>query len=380
MKQYYDFEGIYEAGKKSNCENLGVAGQKSNGKTFGALRKGLKLFLGLDNPAYKGYIIRYARRHKETIKRNNLLSLFRPHMKWVETVTDGKYNDYSMIGTRFYLCLRDKESGKIKHRDYKPFCVCNALSTWESDSGADEGEACLIVYDEAISRERALKDEFDELMKFRSNCMRDRTDYYCPVVLLGNTVTRDCKILEHFGVNLWNLKEEDKGKIQYIVNRSGKVNFIFEWCGKVGISEKIAEYYNRFETEKTKMITDGVFELGEYKTMSKERSVIGTECILQIAFIHKDFKLLVQYMQYISSGDIFIFISKAEHIDNCDLYINPAAKTCNGNILNYFDNKAAYIFRELYSTENILFESPFVGDMYRSFAQKCIGLSSCIPD
>ena len=379
MKRYYDFNGIYEAGKKAGCGTLGIAGQKSNGKTFGALRKGLQLYLGLENPEYKGRIIRYARRRKETVKRNNLLSLFKQQMKWVESVTDGEYNDYTMIGSRYYLCFRDDE-GKIKHKDKNPFCKVNALSTWESDSGADEGEACIIIYDEAISRERALPDEFDTLMKYRSNCMRDRTDYYCPLVLIGNTVTRDCKLLEFFGVNLWSMKESDKGKIQYILNRKKQVNFIFEWCGKVGITEEIAEYYNRFETDKTKMITDGVFELGEYKTMSNEKACIGTDCILSIAFIDKNFKLLVRYMQYKKSGDIFIHIDKAEHVDDCNLYINPSALTCNGNILNYFDNRAAVVFRDLYSTDNILFTSPIVGDMYRSFAQKCIGLSSCVPD
>ena len=100
-----------------------------------------------------------------------------------------------MIGRRFHLCRRN-EDGKVVKRDKNPFCIVNSLSTWENDSGADEGEACLIVYDEAISREKALPNEYDSLMKFRSNCMRDRTDYYCPVVLIGNTVTRDCELLE----------------------------------------------------------------------------------------------------------------------------------------------------------------------------------------
>ena len=380
LKRYYDFNGIYEAGKAANCGTLGIAGQKSNGKTYGALKKGIRLYLGIENPEYKGRIIRYARRHKETIKRNNLISLFKQQMKWIEAETDGKFNDYTMNGSRFYFCNRDKETGKILYKEPSPFCVCNALSTWENDSGADEGEAGIIIYDEAISREKALPDEFTILMKYRSNCMRDRTDYYCPVVLIGNTVTRDCKILEHFGVNLWELREEDKGKIQYILNRKKEVNFIFEWCGKAGITEEIAEYYNRFETDKTKMITDGVFEVGEYKTMSREKSVIGTEPILKVAFITKNFKLLAQYLQYTESGDIFIYITKEEHVDDCELYINPDAKTCNGNMLNYFDNKAACVFRDLYSTDNILFETPFVGDMYRSFAQCCIGLSSCVPD
>lgn len=379
MKRYYDFNGIYTAGKKCNCPNLGIAGQKSNGKTFGALRKGLELYLGIEEPTYKGRVIRYARRHKETVKRNNLISLFKPHLKWIEAVTNGEYDDYTMTGRRFYLCRRNND-GKVIHKDKNPFCIVNSLSTWENDSGADEGEACIIVYDEAISREKALPNEYDSLMKFRSNCMRDRTDYYCPVILIGNTVTRDCELLEEFGVNLWKLGDEMQGRIQYIQNRKGQTNMIFEWCGAVGISQEIREYYDRFDNEKTRMITDGVFELGQYKTMSLERAIIGTTCILRVCFVHRQFKLIARYFQYNSTGDIFIHIAVIDHADDCDLYINPDAKTCNGTILNFFDCNAAEVFRELYDTNNILFESSKTGDMYRSFAQTCIGLHSCVPD
>ena len=210
--------------------------------------------------------------------------------------------------------------------------------------------------------------------------MRDRTDYYCPVVLIGNTVTRDCELLEEFGVNLWKLSDEMKGQIQYIQNRKGQTNFIFEWCGSVGITDEIREYYDRFENERNKMITDGVFELGQYKTMKLEKAVIGTDSILKVCFVHRQFKLIAEYFQYRNSGDIFILVQQVEHADDCDLYINPSALTCNDTVMNYFDCNAAEVFRELYTNNNILFTSPKVGDMYRSFAQTCIGLQSCIPD
>ena len=109
---------------KCNCPNLGIAGQKSNGKTFGALRKGLELYLGIEEPTYKGRVIRYARRHKETVKRNNLISLFKPHLKWIEAVTNGEYDDYTMTGRRFYLCRRNND-GKVIHKDKNPFFIVN---------------------------------------------------------------------------------------------------------------------------------------------------------------------------------------------------------------------------------------------------------------
>lgn len=376
-KKYYDFNGIYQAAKKADCGNIAVCGRKSNGKTFGALRKGIDIFMGIENPEYVGRIIRYARRMKETVKRDNLISLFRPQYKYIEQITDGQYNSVSMIGRRYYMCRRNGSKIEEKASDF--FCVVNALSTWETDSGADEGEAGIIIYDEALSREHPLKDEFDSLMKYRSNCMRDRTDYFCPVVLLGNTVTRDSELLVQFGVNLWDITDEKQGQIQYVKNRRGKINCIFEWCGDSERADDIAEYYDRFESDKTKMITDGAFEVGQYKTKSMLFMETHTTTVLRVCFVSKNFKLFADLRQF-KNGDICFYVYPVENADGAALYINPAAKFCNGNVLNYFDNQAAILFRNLYDTDNVIFDSVKTGEMYRSFAQSCIGLMTCVPD
>lgn len=379
-KRFYDARGMYEKGKKLDCSNLAVAGGKSIGKTYGFLQLGIDLYLGKYGEGYKGRIIRYARRLKESVKRDNLISLFGRQREHIKKMTDGLYDDVTMIGRRFYMCSRS-DDGKLKRKDKNYFAVVNALSTWETDSGADEGEAAIIIYDEAISRERAIPDEFDKLMKYRSNCMRDRTDYYCPVVMLGNTVTRDSQLLEFFGINLWDIDEDEPNIVQYIKNRKGQINCIFEWCGKaLSVQDDMAEYYDRFESAKTKMITDGAFEIGEYKTMIPETAEIGTDCVLKVCFIHAQFKLIAEYRVYRASGDLFIYVRSTDHADGCDLYIKPTARTCNGNLLNFFDNRAAEIFRDCWITNNVIFDKPMTGEKYRSFAQQCIGLASCVPD
>ena len=114
--------------------------------------------------------------------------------------------------------------------------------------------------------------------------------------------------------------------------------------------------------------------------MLPETVEIGTDCVLKVCFIHAQFKLIAEYRVYRASGDLFIYVRSADHADGCDMYVNPAARTCNGNMLNYFDNRAAEIFRDCWITNNVLFDRPMTGEKYRSFAQMCIGLASCIPD
>ena len=380
MKMYYDFDSIFEAAKKADCRNILIAGGKGNGKTFGALRKGLKIYLGLENPSEKGRVIRYARRLKETVRKDVLMNLFKPHEKWIESVTNDEYNTVRMYGRRFYLAYVSPDN-KVKRRDKNECCICNALSTWETDCGPDEGEAGIIIFDEAISREKELRNEFDSLMRYHNNCTRNRMDYFAPLVLIGNTVTRDCTIFENFGIDLWKIADSSKGHIQYVKNRTGKINAIFEWCGTAGIQEKSREYYERFENEKTKMITDGVFSLGEYKLISENKVDLDCTPIVNIVFLHQHFPLLLRIMQYKKSGDIFAYITNPEHSpENADLYINPNAKTCNGNLRNYFDCGAADCFRYLYDSGNVLYDCPATGEKYRTFSQQCRGLEMCIPE
>lgn len=370
---YYDFNGMYNEGRKKDCQNLLIAGGKGNGKTFGVLRKGLEIYLGKENPDYAGYITRYARRRKESIKMNVLKNLYRPHEKWLESVTSGEWNRIVMRGSRYYLARYDGD--KQKARQQREFCVVNALSTWETDSGADEGEAGIILFDEAISRETQLRNEFDSLMKYHNNCRRNRMDYYCPLVLVGNTVTRDSDIFDNFGINLWQIDDTMQGQIQYIKNRAGKINAIFEWCGTADVQKNAREYYDRFENEKTHMITDGVFAMGEYKILSCKPSA---QTLLRVCFLHHNFKLIAEYLLF-DSGDMCIYVTAPEHVDGCDAYIKPTATTCNGSLLNFFDGKAAKIFRYAYQTNNVIFDCAKTGEKYRSFAMSCIGLNSCVP-
>lgn len=369
---YYDFNGMYNDGKKHDCQNLLIAGGKGNGKTFGVLRKGLQIYLGHEASELTGYITRYARRRKESVKMNVLRNLYRPHERWIAEVTGGEWNSVVMRSNRFYLARYDGD--KQKARQQREFCVVNALSTWETDCGADEGEAGIILFDEAISREVQLRDEFDSLMKYHNNCRRNRMDYYCPLVLVGNTLTRDCDLFDNFGVDLWGIDDSKKGQIQYVKNRAGKINAIFEWCGTAEVQENAREYYDRFENEKTKMITDGVFSLGTYKILTGRPSA---ETVLSVCFIDR-FKLRADYMLF-PSGDLIIYVTSPDHVDGCDAYIKPTATACNGQLLNYFNGKAAAIFRECYVTNNVIFDSAKTGEKYRSFAMKCVGLQSCIP-
>ena len=375
--RYYDFNGIYAAGKKAGCSNLCIVGGKGNGKTFGALRKGIDIFFGLEDPAMKGYIIRYCRRLKESITSTNLKNLFRPHLAYIERVTDGAWNTVIQRGRRYYFAYYEGDK-KIRQMQ-REFCVVNALSTWETDSGADEGEAGICIYDEAISRERELIDEFSSLMRWHNNCMRNRTGYYCPLVLLGNTVTRDCTILEDLGIELWDIPDDAQGKVQYVKNRAGEINVIFEWCGRVEVQTESKVYYDRFCNEKTRMITDGAFSIGQYKTLHPSRVERCSDSAGYIYLISPHFKLRLDFRTK-KHGGCFVYITPADHAEEDITLINPSATTCTARVINFLGGKLCKAFRELYSTDNVLFDRPQTGEMYRSFAQSCPGLENCIPD
>lgn len=375
--RYYDFNGIYRRGEQLDCRNLVIVGGKGNGKTYGALKKGIEIFLGAEGEEKRGYIIRYARRIKESIVSSNLKNLFRPHLALIERLTDGEYNSVVQRGRRFYMAYYDGDK-KIKQMQ-REFCVVNALSTWETDSGADEGEAGICIYDECISRERELVDEFSSIMRWHNNCMRNRSNYYCPLVLLGNTVTRDCTILDQFGIDLWSLGDEAQGKIMQIKNRRGELNCIFEWCGRVEVQTEAKEYYDRFCNEKTRMITDGVFSLGEYKILHPDIVARTSSPGMEFFGITPNFKIKIS-IQIKKDGNAFGYVVPVQHAEDGYLIINPQTPIPSNLVLNYIPRRLAAVLQRIWMSGNLCFDRPQTGEMYRSFAMSCPGLESCVPD
>ena len=173
-QKYYSPEPLLQYAEKINCPVVGIAGGKGNGKTYGIINKYMRVRLDT------GRVLRYLRRYKESISPKALQSLCKPQRQDLINLTGGKFNDFQYYQNRFWFVRKDS-NGKIQEKDTVPFIICNALNSVEANTGADEGECCAIFYDEVLSREKEINDEFYKLMIYHNkSCFATRISCLWP--------------------------------------------------------------------------------------------------------------------------------------------------------------------------------------------------------
>lgn len=363
-KKYYSPVPIIEYGEKIGSPAIGIAGGKSSGKTYGILRYYLKRRIET------GRVLRYLRRYRESISPKALQSLCKPQRQNLINLTGGRFNDFQYFQNRFWLVRRD-DTGKIVEKDRQPFMICSALNSVEANTGADEGECSAVFYDEFLSREKEIADEFYNLMIFYSNCTRDRT-YYCPLILVGNTVTRDSSLITNFGVDMYNLK---KGEITVVKNSKKEPVIVFEYCDEVEVMKEAGDaFYSRFENDRIKMIYKGDWTTGAYPYLAKQERD-NSRVPVRLKIVLRD-KIAMLFEFHLINDRMYGYVCKYDD-DNIHVHatlINKIQVFKDKRIFNYLPSGGIFRqFTRLVYTKNVYFDSLQTGEYFRDFLKNCRG-------
>ena len=366
---YYSARPILDYAKSINCPFVGIAGGKGNGKTYDIIR------IGLNERIKNGYIMRYLRRYAESIKPKAIQSLCKPHRQTLINLTEGKYNDFNYYQNRFWLVRRD-ETGKIVEKDSEPFIVCNALNSVEAFTGTDEGECSMIFYDEFLSREKELADEYYNLMIFHSNCVRNRVNKWTPLILVGNTVTRNSCLITEFGVNLYDMK---KGEITVVKNSKGEAKIVFEYCDEVEVMQEAADvYYNRFnDNDRIKMIYKGDWTIGNYPH-TNQQTIKSSTMLARIKIIAPSNRAICFEFRHYNDRDLFGYVKSYDNdlLPKICSFINKDMMLKN-DVFNYLPQRGIFKkFISLVYTRNVFFENCEVGEQFRDFLKNFTGAAA----
>ena len=369
--KYYSPVPVIEYAEKINCPFIAIAGGKGNGKTYGIIQYYLK------ERIKTGRVLRYLRRYRESISPKAIQSLCKPQRQNLINLTNGKYNDFQYYQSRFWLIRKD-DTGKTVAKDTQPFIVCSALNSVEGFTGADEGECSAIFYDEFLSREKEIADEFYNLNIFHNNCTRNRTDYFCPMILVGNTVTRNSSLITNYGINLYTVK---KGEITVVKNSKKEPTLVFEYCNEVAVMTESADtYYSRFENDRIKMIYKGDWTIGNYPMLPTQeiqnsknpvnfKIITPAETALCFEFRISPSNVMFAYVRHYDDDNIpFI----------CTL-INKVRVFKEPTTFNFLPSKGIFKhFAKLVYTRNVYFESMEVGEYFRDFLKNFTGCEALI--
>lgn len=363
-KKYYSPVPIIEYGEKIGSPAIGIAGGKGNGKTYGIILYYLKQ--RLEN----GRVLRYLRRYRESISPKALQSLCKPQKQNLINLTGGRFNDFQYFQNRFWFVRRD-DSGKIVEKDRQPFMICSALNSVEANTGADEGECSAVFYDEFLSREKEIADEFYNLMIFYSNCTRNRV-YYCPLILVGNTVTRDSSLITNFGVDMYNLK---KGEITVVKNSKKEPVIVFEYCDEVEVMKEAGDaFYSRFENDRIKMIYKGDWTTGAYPYLAKQERD-NSRVPVRLKIVLRD-KIAMLFEFHLYNDRMYGYVCKYDDdsIQVQATLINKIQVFKDKHIFNYLPSGGIFRqFTRLVYTKNVYFDSLQTGEYFRDFLKNCRG-------
>lgn len=252
MTKYYRTTKI---DKKNATYNV-IFGERSNGKTYALLQKGIQEYIK------DGSQMAYVRRWKEDITGKRASRLFAGLIEngEITRITKGKFEGVHYYAGAWYLCNYD-EKGKVVFADTDIICFAFALSDTEHNKSTSYPNVKLIIFDEFLTNNLYLNDEFIHFMNTVSTIVRRREDV--KIYMLGNTVNKYCPYFKEMGLE--HIPKMEQGSIDIYQYGESSLTVAVEYCASTNDkSNKEANKYFAFNNPKLQMITGGAWELNIY--------------------------------------------------------------------------------------------------------------------
>lgn len=248
--KFYSLDKILSKDAQYNI----IFGERSNGKTFAALKHGLEEYVKYGNEM--AYIRRYAMDFKG--KRGQQLFEGLINAGEIEKITNGEYKTVHYYSGRWWLA--NIVDGKVV-ADTKPFCYGFSIAEMEHDKSTNYDRVTNIIFDEFLSRQYYLNDEFVSFMNVISTIIRYRDNV--KIFMLGNTVNKFCPYFKEMG--LTHISKMEKGTIDVYSYGESKLKVAVEYTDSpVKGSTKPSDHYFAFNNPKLSMITGGAWEIALY--------------------------------------------------------------------------------------------------------------------
>lgn len=231
-----------------------VFGERSNGKTFGALLCALIRFF------LYGEYFAYVRRWDEDFRPKAMGKLFGglEKLKVIEYLSGGQYTHVVCRSRMFYLAYWDEMGNEILSP--QPFGYGFALTQMEHDKGGNyPNTVTTIIFDEFLTRGMYLPDEMALFSNVLSTLLRD--DGQAKIWMLGNTVSWYCPYFREMGLR--HIKEMQIGGVQLYTGTRPDCTLVVHWADGLPDGKQTDKYF-AFDNPKLKMITEGRFETAVY--------------------------------------------------------------------------------------------------------------------
>lgn len=351
-----------------------VIGERGNGKTTAIMYKILENFV---KRGEMGVIIR---RLETQITGNRAQQLWQAinGLGWVSELTEGEYDRVVVRSSKCYLARYDEEVDRVIP-SHEHFCNILALSQAEHNKSISFPDVTTILFDEFLTTNTRLKDEFDMFKSTVSTIVRHRRN--AKVYLLGNTVTSRSIYFSEFGVR--NVRDMKQGTIGVSTrkDKEGKdFNFLaLEYCAPTE-GGKESDVMFLFESDKRSMEADGIFMTGSYPRPTHDYK--GKDVMATIHFT--DEAEIDLTMRIIRAGrNPFLLVhqnkhneSDFRHYDATYSLIPSADRRTYMDPTRSYGNRATAIIALLIDEDRIFFATDEAGQRFTDYVNDAVMYSS----
>ena len=353
--KFYTLDNIL----KENADYNIIYGERSNGKTTAVLSYALRDYI---NSGYKNQLA-IIRRWEEDFKGKNGQQMFENivALNWVSEWTKGKYNAIYYYSQRWYLCRYDELGNREEQRD-EPFAIGFSINSEEHYKSTSYPNVKTILFDEFITRQYYLPEEFVKFQNLLSTIIRLRTDV--KIFMCGNTINKYNVYFSEMGLN--NASKMKQGDIDIYTYGDSDLKVVVEYCESKNKNKKSNKYF-AFDNPKLKMIRNGAWEISIYPHLPYKYNSSEKMFSFYINFEKRNFECEVIN----KNSDIFIYIHrKTSDIIETDYPVYSFDIVPNYNYSsNIFNprNKIESLIKELFVTEKVFYQDNEVGEDIRNF-------------
>lgn len=338
-----------------------IIGERSNGKSYACLSLIVSQYC---KTGKQGAIIR---RWADDLKGKRGQQMFDSLVVngVIDKASEGKWTNVYYYAGKWYLC-RYEDDKRIT--DENPFCYGFALTAMEHDKSTSYPNVTIIVFDEVLTRNMYLPDEFVIFMNVLSTIIRQRNDVV--IYMLGNTVNQYCPYFNEMGLK--HVADMKPGAIDVYAYGESELRVAVERCDTLNKEGKPSDIYFAFDNPRLSMITGGAWEIDIYPhcpVKYKHKDVLFTFFIqfdrqtLQCEIVQADMSIFIfihrKTTEIKDPETALIYSTEWSHLPNWRRVINRP----NTNI----ERKIVELFRN----DKIFYQDNDTGEIVRNYLNWC---------
>ena len=356
MSDFYSLSNIL---KKHAHYNV-IYGERSNGKTYSVLLYGLEEFYT------KGSQLAIIRRWKTDLDSMQANEMFKGLINngEVSRVTNGEYD--TIVYRNKVWTLAKIVDGDVELDD-KPFAFGFALSLEEHYKSTSFNNIRNILFDEFISRDYYLPDEFLRFTSILSTIIRLRDDV--KIFMCGNSINKYNPYFAEMGLN--RAKNQKKGTIDLYNYGNSGLKVAVEFSDFKSTNKKSNVYF-AFENPKLNMVKSGDWEIKSYPHLPYKYTRDNVVYTFYIKFDDEIFSCDVVNCE----DDLFIYVMRKttdlKYLKDDLIYQLEVSEKENirNNIFKAFtkfENRILSIIQK----NKIFYQNNEIGNTIENFFNKC---------